>query len=483
MSKETALNTVLAEFMELTKIPRPSHHEERISEYLFQWAKRHGLQVEKDALNEIIIDKPASTGCENIPTVIFQAHMDMVCVAEEGVAFDPLNDPIKVINDGVTIKADKTSLGADDGIGVAMCLYLLGDDSLRHGPIRTIITTNEEDGMSSMALDKKYLDGAYLVNLDWETIGSLCNSCAGGDFFNYSHIADWQTPGRFTASLEIGFSGLLGGHSGVGINKGHANALVSIATALDLLHQGGIDYRVVSFSGGQAKNAIPAFGSAVVAINPADEKKTMELIRGFETEFNEAFGNIEKNMDFRYGFTDAAVKHVLSEETSYGLIDLMTSVPNNVHTMSPFVDGLVESSANLGIAAVDEDLVKFTVFARSSVAYHATQIGVICKTLARVCGFDFESEGHVPGWAVNPNSKLTVIACDEYKRLTGSDMIVEPVHAGVECGAFAEKNPHLDMISIGPTLIDVHSPKEICNIADVKTITDLLIAILEKIAD
>ena len=203
MSKNKALDIVLSEFLELAKVPRPSHHEERVSEYLFQWAKSHGLAVEKDNMNEIIIDKPASPGCENVPRVIFQAHMDMVCVCEEGVIYDPMTDPIKVINDGVTLTADGTSLGADDGIGVAMCLYLLQDDTLRHGPIRAIFTTKEEDGMDSIAIDPKYLDGGYLVNLDWETLGSLCNSCAGGDFFNYSHKAEWEKPKLHCKEIDL----------------------------------------------------------------------------------------------------------------------------------------------------------------------------------------------------------------------------------------------------------------------------------------
>ncbi len=482
MSKNKALDIVLSEFMELAKVPRPSHHEERVSEYLFQWAKRHGLSVEKDSLNEIIIDKPASPGCENVPRVILQAHMDMVCVCEDGVSYDPVNDPIRVINDGVTLKADGTSLGADDGIGVAMCLYLLQDDSLRHGPIRAIFTTNEEDGMDSVALDPKYLDGDYLINLDWETLGSLCNSCAGGDFFNFSHKAEWETPVAGSKTLTLTFSGLLGGHSGVGINKGHANALVSIATLLSMLKQAGVSYRIASFSGGQAKNAIPAFGCASIVVSAADEEKVNCVIGQFRAEFEEAFGNIEPCMVFAADLSAAAPKRVLKGEIGYALAGLMTAVPNNVHTMSPFIDGLVESSANLGVVSVDGDTVRFTVFARSSVAYHATQIGVICAALADSFGFDFDSEGHVPGWAVNPNSRLTHIACDAYKRLTGADMVVEPVHAGVECGAFAEKNPKLDMISIGPTLMDVHTPNEVCKIEDVKITTELLVEILERIA-
>ena len=413
-------------------------------------------------------------------------HISVVCPVgtpdAQLQAYDPMNDPIKVINDGVTLTADGTSLGADDGIGVAMCLYLLQDDTLRHGPIRAIFTTNEEDGMDSIAIDPKYLDGGYLVNLDWETLGSLCNSCAGGDFFNYSHKAEWEKPIVGCKTLTISLSGLLGGHSGVGINKGHANALVSIATLLAMLRQGGVSYRVASFSGGQAKNAIPAFGTATIVLSATEEDRAKAIIETFRAEFAEAFGNIESDMVFTTTFGDTAPDRVLTGEVGYGMVGLMTTVPNNVHTMSPFIDGLVESSANLGVVSVDEDMVRFTVFARSSVAYQATQIGVICSALANSFGFTFDSEGHVPGWAVNPNSKLTHIACEAYKHLTGTDMIVEPVHAGVECGAFAEKNPHLDMISVGPTLLDVHTPNETCKIEDVKITTELLIEILERIA-
>ena len=316
MSKDKALDIVLSEFLELAKVPRPSHHEEHVSEYLFQWAKSHGMAVEKDNMNEIIIDKPASPGCENVPRVIFQAHMDMVCVCEEGVTYDPMNDPIKVINDGVTLTADDTSLGADDGIGVAMCLYLLQDDTLRHGPIRAIFTTNEEDGMDSIAIDPKYLDGGYLVNLDWETLGSLCNSCAGGDFFNYSHKAEWEKPIVGCKTLTISLSGLLGGHSGVGINKGHANALVSIATLLAMLRQGGVSYRVASFSGGQAKNAIPAFGTATIVLSATEEDRAKAIIETFRAEFVEAFGNIESDIiELFFARSEQGIREL---DTKYG---------------------------------------------------------------------------------------------------------------------------------------------------------------------
>ncbi len=482
MSKRM-LDIVVSEFMALTKIPRPSHHEERVAQYLYDWAVKRGLQVEKDNLGQIIIDKPASLGCEGKPLTIFQAHMDMVCVCEEGVQYDPMTDPIKVINDGKTLTADGTSLGADDGIGIAMALYVLGDDTLRHGPIRAIFTVNEEDGMDSMNMDPKYLQGDYLVNLDWEEIGSVCNSCAGGDFFVFERKTDWEAAPAGSKTMTVAFSNLLGGHSGVGIHKGHANALVSLATAMSALKQAGIAYQIADFSGGQAPNAIPKFGKVSFAIASAEVDKAKAALDAFMVEFKGAFDNIEPEYSFGVAVEDTAPQRVLSAKTSCDLIDLLTMCPNNIHTMSPFVAGLVESSSNVGTISIDDEKISFADFARSSVTYHATQLGLICEAMAQQCGFTLRNDTHVPGWAVNPNSKLVPIACAAYKELTGKDMVVEPVHAGVECGAFAIMNPHLDMIAIGPTLTGVHTPDEKCNLEDVDITTELLVAILTKIAE
>ena len=231
-----------------------------------------------------------------------------------------------------------------------------------------------------------------------------------------------------------------------------------------------------------AKNAIPDGAKCTIVVAKADLEKVKGCVERFKAEFNEAFGDIEKDGKIVVGVLEDLPEKVLSVQAGNGLIDLMTVVPNNVHTMSPFIDGLVESSANLGEINVGDDVIKFSVFARSSVAYQATQIGIICETLAEMAGYDFNSDGHVPGWAVNPNSKLTPIACEAYKHLTGEEMIVEPVHAGVECGAFAEKNSELDMIAIGPTLIDVHTPGETCDLKAVEITTELLIEIIKRLA-
>ena len=481
MSEMKLCEAVLGEFLPMTEIPRPSHHEERISKYLFDWAVSRGLHAERDELGEVIIDKPASPGCENVPRLIMQAHMDMVCVAAEGVRYDPLSDPIKLVREGDTLRADGTSLGADNGIGVAMALCVLADDTLRHGPLRAVLTVNEEDGMSSMDIAPEHLEGGYLINLDWETLGSLCNSCAGGDYFNFSRDAQWEDTPRRNVAIELSLTGFLGGHSGVGIHLGHANALVSAATALEYLRQNGVEFRVASFSGGQAKNAIPASANAVITLTVAEAQKAMDQLEAFKAEFYGGYRDVEPSGVFTFSL-GSAPERVMGEAAGYSLVGLMSSVPNDVFTMSPFIPGLVESSANLGVISLD-GRVSFTVFARSSSAYRAMQTGIICRLLASAYGFELDSDGHVPGWAVNPNSVLTKIACEQYKRLTGEDMVVEPVHAGVECGAFAEKNPKLDMIAIGPTLMDVHTPNETCNLPSVEITMELLRNIIQAIAD
>ena len=340
--------------------------------------------------------------------------------------------------------------------------------------------TLEYDGMR-MEVSETILGCDYLINLDWETLGSLCNSCAGGDYFNFYRDCGWESTPKRSVAIELSLSGFLGGHSGVGIHLGHANALVSAATALEYLRQNGVEFRVASFSGGQAKNAIPASANAVITLTVAEAQKAMDQLEAFKAEFYGGYRDVEPSGVFTFSL-GSAPERVMGEAAGYSLVGLMSSVPNDVFTMSPFIPGLVESSANLGVISLD-GRVSFTVFARSSSAYRAMQTGIICRSLASAYGFELDSDGHVPGWAVNPNSVLTKIACEQYKRLTGEDMVVEPVHAGVECGAFAEKNPKLDMIAIGPTLMDVHTPNETCNLPSVEITMELLRNIIQAISD
>jgi len=481
MDSHVALNEILQEFQHIAEIPRPSHHEEKIGAYLAEWAQKHRLTVTKDSIGDIIIDKPASPGCEKAPKVILQAHMDMVCVAAEGVEYEPLRDSIKVVNDGKYLRADGTSLGADDGIGVALCLYLLQDDSFRHGPLRVIITVNEEDGMDSIAMPGEFLDGDYLINLDWESLGSLCNSAAGCDFMQFTRNISMEQALPGQTSMRIVLKGLQGGHSGVGINLGRANALVSLATFLMRLKEKGIPFQIADFSGGQAKNAIPATAQVTIAVHASQCEKVNEALEAYKQDFLELFGPKEPTCELFIETSDP-VTQVIDQESTEKMLALMTSLPNGVNTMSPFADGLVESSQNLGVLIVQNGQICLEAMERSCVNYRAEEILRADRLIANAFGFAYVQGEHAPAWAVNPNSKLVPLTCEAYKTLTGSDMVVEPVHGGLECGAFFEKNPHLDMIAIGPTLENVHSPDETCEIESIRITLELLVEVLTRLS-
>ena len=480
MNQSEMMQIILQEFYRIAEIPRPSHHEEKIGDYLMHWAGSHGLSAVRDELGDVIIDKPASAGYEKAPKVILQAHMDMVCVAAEGVHFDPLNDPIKIINDGKTLRADGTSLGADDGIGMALCLYILQDTTLRHGPLRVIITVNEEDGMASVDMPAEYLDGDYLINLDWEWLGSLCNSAAGCDFIRFTRKTSREPAPTDYDTLKVTLKGLQGGHSGVGINLGRANALVCLASAFLRLAEADIPVRISAFSGGQAKNAIPASAQAEILVPKAETAKAVHLLEAYRQDFSIAFG--EKEPAYQYTVEAVApVQQALDGGTSLDLLKLLACLPNGVNTMSPFVPALVESSQNLGLLTLEQDQIVLEAMERSCVNYRAEEILRASRLIGESLGFTYIQGDHAPAWGVNPRSRLVPLTCEVYKEITGQDMVVEPVHGGLECGAFFEKNPHLDMIAIGPSLTDVHSPDESCDIESIQVTAALITRILERL--
>lgn len=478
--KLNALEETLKEFMGISQIPRPSHHEERIGQYLVAWAKEHGLAVEQDEIGDVIIDKPASPGHADAPRVIVQAHMDMVCVVAGGIDHDPLNDPIKVINDGKVLKAVGTSLGADDGIGVALGLYLLKDDSLIHGPLRAIFTVNEEDGMSSIAMPMKYLDADYLINLDWEWLGSLCYSACGGNSFDFSHKAQWVSTESTDCGIKVGFNGLLGGHCSVDINLNRANALVFLATALCRLREAGIPFHIADFHGGQARNAIPSQSEAIIAVPQGRVNDAKAVFACYEKSFAKDFSSIETNYEFVVRDVPVPAK-VLTDAIGNALLTLLTTLPCKVNTMSSSVITLTESSQNLGTLTVTDTEILLKGKNHCLVPYRSQELLRTSRLIAGLVGFEFKMRAHYPAWVGNPSSKLIGQACDVYKEITDIDMVVEPIHGGLECCAFFDKNPNLDMIAIGPSLSNVHSPDETCDIESVRVTAELLIKLLERL--
>jgi len=472
---------ILDNFLSLTRIPRKSHHEEAVSRFLYQWALEKGLSACRDQAGNVIVDKPASPGCENAPRTILQGHMDMVCVAEPGRDYDPLCDPIRVINNGETLTADGTSLGADDGAGVALAMTILEDPDAVHGPIRGIFTVDEEDGMAgATALDGAHLDAGYLINLDWEEFGSLCCSSAGSDMYSFRRDADWSSAEGLHA-YALTLTGFEGGHSGAQIHLGRANAIRVAARILRAAANAGCSLRLASFQGGSAHNAIPSHAEAVVCLSPEQEDAFLAAARA-ETDLQlELCGATDPGAVVTLLKTDAASR-ALSAEMSRDVLDILTSVHDGVFTMSPAIEGLVESSANTGLCRLSETAFTFMVHQRSSQAEITHRMKADYLRLAGEFGFAMEVISSSPAWPVKPGSELVEICRKCFRGLTGREIRVEPIHAGLECGAFAEKNPALDIISIGPELRDIHSPKETLVLASLDECDGLVRAVLKDIA-
>ncbi len=472
---------ILDNFLSLTRIPRKSHHEEAVSRFLYRWALDRGLTACRDEAGNVIIDKPGSPGSENAPCTILQAHMDMVCVAEPNREYDPLTDPIVVINDGETLTADGTSLGGDDGAGVAIAMTIMEDKDAVHGPIRAIFTVDEEDGMAGAnALDVRHLDAGYLINLDWEEYGSLCCSSAGSDMYLFRKAVRCEDA-RELSSFVLSLQGFEGGHSGAQIHLGRTNAIRAAAAILKAAADAGCAVRLAAFKGGSAHNAIPSAAQATVCVESGQEEAFLSAARAKADLTLELCGVSDPGAVISLVGAEPA-ESALCAEDSLAVLEMLTAVHDGVNTWSPSIPGLVESSANTGLAQLEGDEFTFTVHQRSSQPEITAQMKAVYADQARKYGFAMEVLASSPAWPVKPGSELVEICRDCYRSLSGSEMRVEPIHAGLECGAFADKNPALDIISIGPDLRDIHSPKETLILASVDQTDALVRAMLKVIA-
>jgi dipeptidase D len=455
------INKVVDNFKLLAQVPRPSHHEERISEFLAGWAKQQGFKVQRDKHNNIMFDVPATPGYEALPLAILQGHMDMVCVAAEGVTFDPLKDPIKVVRDDKagTLTAAGTSLGGDNGAGVAI-IMLAAQGGLKHGPLRVLITTDEEDGMEgAFGLNPDWLAGArYLINLDDEASDEVLVSTAAGDSVKVTGTVTLQKPAGDTA-VRLELRGLKGGHSGSEIDKGRCNGLIAMARLLKDLRDQGLEYGLVSFGGGTASNAIPAKADAVIMIKAADREALKKNTDTYFRSLQKKYEGIEDGIQLLIKDVPAAGQ-VLSAKDRDNAILFMDAIIDGVNTWSADMKGLVESSSNLGIFTADKNGIAARTYVRSSVGELQEHILQSQEELVLRCFYHSEVVKMADPWPYNPNSKLLALAKQAYKKLNGEEIKVVAVHVGLECGTFAVLNPKLDMISIGPDLKDVHSPKE-----------------------
>lgn len=482
MSKNNLLqpSIVFDCFAEVNKIPRPSKKEEKMIAFLKAFGEGLGLPTKVDETGNVCISKPATPGYENSKTVILQSHMDMVCEKNKDKDFDFENDAIETYVDGEWLKANGTTLGADDGIGVAMQMAVLKSNDIEHGPIECVFTRDEETGLTgAMGMKSDFMTGDYLINLDSEDEGQIFVSCAGGvrTTATYPFPTEDMPDGYFT--FRVGVKGLTGGHSGDDINKKRGNANKILVRFLNQEMQ-KMDLRVVDIQSGGLHNAIPREGYAICAV-PMNMKEQMRVdLNVFTAEVEEELAVTEKGILLSLDSCEPAAK-VMEKQAMRKMLLSLHAVYNGVFAMSQDIDWLVETSTNLASIHVEGDKVVVTTSQRSS-------IGSACQHMASVVRAAFElggaevltNEGY-PGWKLNPNSEIVKIAKESYVDLFGKEPKILAIHAGLECGLFSEKYPKLDMVSFGPTLRGVHSPDEKLLIPTVQMVWDHLLDILKRV--
>ena len=439
-----------------------------------------GLPTKVDETGNVCISKPATPGYENSKTVILQSHMDMVCEKNKDKDFDFENDAIETYVDGEWLKANGTTLGADDGIGVAMQMAILKSNDIEHGPIECVFTRDEETGLTgAMGMKSDFMTGDYLINLDSEDEGQIFVSCAGGvrTTATYPFPTEDMPEGYFT--FRVGVKGLTGGHSGDDINKKRGNANKILVRFLNQEME-KMDLRVVDIQSGGLHNAIPREGYAICAV-PMNMKEQVRVdLNVFTAEVEEELAVTEKGILLSLDSCEPAAK-VMEKQAMRKILLSLHAVYNGVFAMSQDIDWLVETSTNLASIHVEGDKVVVTTSQRSS-------IGSACQHMASVVRAAFElggaevltNEGY-PGWKLNPNSEIVKIAKESYVELFGKEPKILAIHAGLECGLFSEKYPKLDMVSFGPTLRGVHSPDEKLLIPTVQMVWDHLLDILKRV--
>lgn len=469
-------------FDEITKVPRPSRHEEQIRAFLLDFAAKHGIAVKTDAVGNVVMSKPATPGCEGAPTVILQAHMDMVAEKNNDVQHDFLKDPIDTYIDGDWVKARGTTLGADNGIGMAACMAALIDETLVHGPLECLFTVNEEIGLEgAINLGEGMITGKILINLDSEDDGEIFVGCAGGiDTTAVFHYRRSVAPEHFHF-MKVSLTGLLGGHSGGDIHQGRANANKLVARFLWRLSQKH-EVAVCEFDGGNLRNAIPREAHATFGIHGEARQTVVDALDQYVREIAAEFEGIEPSVKFEIESIDRP-DYCIDSDTSLRLIRALYSAPHGVYSMSRALPGLVETSTNLAAVKMEDgDTIKVTTSQRSSVESRKYDIADQVEAHFQLAGAEVSHSDGYPGWAPNMKSPIMKIAAEAYEELFNVKPAIKAIHAGLECGLFLETHPDLDMVSFGPTMTGVHSPDEQLNIPTVEKFWRHLELTLSKVA-
>ena len=467
-------------FAKINQIPRPSKREEKMIEYLKNFGESRGLETKVDETGNVLIRKPATKGYENRATVILQSHMDMVCEKLVDLDFDFDKDAIQTYIDGEWLAAKGTTLGADDGIGCAIEMAILDSNDIEHGPLECVFTRDEETGLTGAeGMKPGFMTGDMLINLDSEDEGQIFVSCAGGRNTTATFRFQREDAPAGMFFMKASLKGLVGGHSGDDINKKRGNALKIIARFLYMVQE-KYGLRLVSYNAGKLHNAIPRDGVAHFAV-PADVKENVKADWNvFAAEVQEEYHVTEKSMQFNMESAETAP--VLPLEASTRIIQALQAADNGVFAMcqDEEIAWLVETSNNVASCETKENEMVVIASQRSNVMSALDNQAATIKAVFQLAGAEVVQGDGYPAWKMNPNSKMTKLAVETYRKLFGKDPKVLGIHAGLECGLFSEKYPNLDMVSFGPTLRGVHSPDERLLIPTVQMVWDHLMEILKN---
>ena len=472
---------VFEQFAKINEIPRPSKHEEKMTAYLQEFGKSHGLETIVDEIGNVLIKKPATPGYENRQTVILQSHQDMVCDKLVDVEFDFNTDAIQTYVDGEWLKAKGTTLGADDGIGCAIELAILDSDDIEHGPLECVFTVDEETQLTgASAMKPGFMSGTMLINLDSEDEGEMFVSCAGGRSTVATVRLTREDAPKDYFFIEISLKGLTGGHSGDDINKRRANAIKILSRFVYNMEE-KYGSRLVSFNSGKLHNAIPRDGRAIIAVPNAVKEQVRADWNVFTAAVEDEFHVTDTSMAFKMESTEPA--KVISAEAGKNIVRALQAVDNGIFAIcqDEALGGMVETSSNIAVVKTSETEMEILASQRSNVMSNLDNQCNTIKAVFQLAGAEVIQNDGYPAWKMNPNSQLTKAAVDAYKKIFGKEPIVRGIHAGLECGLFSEKYPELDMVSFGPTLRDVHTPDERLLIPTVQMVWDHLLEMLKHI--
>ncbi len=466
-------------FAAISRIPRGSKNEAAIGAYLVKTARALGLEVQQDAVGNVVARKPAAPGRAGLPGVCLQGHMDMVCEKNKETAHDFLKDPIELVRDGNFVKARGTTLGADNGIAVATCLAIMEDRTLDHGPLEFLFTVDEETGLTGANnLQPGFLKSTILLNLDSEDEGELYVGCSGGRDTKGEWAASWNDAPAGGAGLLVTVKWLKGGHSGLEIHTGRGNALKILARVLLALAPAGA--RLARIQGGNKRNAIPREAEAAIWLPKGKAAEAADLVAKMNGVIKAEFATVEPALEISCQ-PQRGIRKVFARGLQKKVLLALAGLPHGVLKMSPDIEGLVETSTNLAIIETGKSAVAIYTSQRSSVASEIEEAAQMVRSVFELAGAKASGSDGYPGWKPDMASPILKLSRETYQSLFGKDPEVKAVHAGLECGIIGEKYPGMDMVSFGPTMREVHSPNEHLYIDTVERFYTFLLGILARV--